>query len=252
MAKKAETETNTITIPPLKRATARLRIVGTTGLFQNRMSEKMRQYFLAGGGKKTKAEKVGIKHDPLAEYRNSAEVIPTGPTALGLKVIAVKSAMADAAIETPGVTKTAVQRLLFMPGEHAALYGTPQLRLDIVRSADMAKTPDMRSRCFLPKWGAEIDISFITPQLSATSVITLLCNSGILIGVGDFRQQKGKGSYGCFRVLGDGEEDSEWNDLVANHGRDAQVSALATPEYANEETAELMRFYENEVRRRAA
>jgi hypothetical protein len=251
MVKKSN-ETTEISIPPLKRASARLRIIGITPMFQNTMSEKMRQYFLAGGGKKTKAEKVGIKHDPLTEFRNSAEVIQSGPTALGLKVVAVKSAMAEAALETPGVTKTSTQRLLFMPGEHAALYGTPQLRMDIVRSADAAKTPDMRTRCFLPRWGAEIEVQFITPQLSVVSVVTLLCNAGILIGVGDFRQQKGKGSFGCFRVLGEGEQDAEWDDLVANHGRDAQLAALEDPEYANEETANLMEFYEKEARRRAA
>jgi len=248
-----KTQETEITVQALRRATIKLRIVGTTPLFQNRLSEKMRQYFLTGGqGRKTKADKVSIKHDPLSEYRNSAETVQSGPTALGLRVVAVKAAMATAALETPGMTKSATQRLLFMPGDHAALYGTPQLRMDVVRSADMAKTPDMRTRCFLPKWGAEIEIAFITPQLSASAVVTLLCNAGVLIGVGDFRQERGKGSFGCFRVIGDGEEDDEWNELVDNHGRNAQLAALASPEYANAETAELMEFYETEVKRRAA
>lgn len=160
--------------------------------------------------------------------------------------------MATAALETPGMTKSATQRLLFMPGDHAALYGTPQLRIDVVRSADMAKTPDMRTRCYLPKWGAEIEVSFIVPQLSVSAVVTLLCNAGVLIGVGDFRQEKGKGSYGCFRVIGEGEDDEEWNDLVLNHGRTAQLAALESPTYANAETEELMDFYAADVRRRAA
>jgi hypothetical protein len=240
-----------ISIRPLRRASARLRIIGTTPLFQNRMSEKMRQYFLAGGAKKTTAERAEVKHDPLAEYRNSAEIIPYGPTALGLRLVAVKAAMATAAIETPGMKKTSAQRLIYMPGEYAPLYGTPQLRIDVVRSADMARTPDMRTRCYLPRWGAEIEIQFIIPQLSITSVVTLLCNAGVLIGVGDFRQEKGKGSFGCFRVIGEGEKDAEWDDLVANHGRAAQEAALREPQYANDETAELMEFYVSETRRRA-
>ncbi len=248
----AKKQTTEVSVQPLKRASTRLRIIGTTPLFQNRMSEKMRQYFLAGGGKKTKAERAAIKHDPIAEYRSSAETLPDGPTALGLRVVAVKAAMITAALETPGLTKSSTQRLLFMPGDHVPLYGTPQLRLDIVRSADMAKTPDIRSRAFLPKWGAEIEVQYIIPQLSAMSVISLLCNAGVLIGVGDFRQEKGKGSFGCFRVIGDGEDDDEWNELVAHHGRAAQEKALAAPEYANEETAELMEFYQSEIKRRAA
>jgi hypothetical protein len=207
---------------------------------------------LVGGGKKTKAERVAIKHDPLAEFRNSAEQLADGPTALGLRVVAVKAAMCTAALETAGVTKTSAQRLIFMPGDHTPLYGVPQLRMDVVRSADINRTPDVRTRTFLPKWGAEITVHFITPQLSATGVATLLANAGILVGVGDFRQEKGKGAFGSFRVIGSDEDDSEWLELVGNHGRQAQVEALRDPEYANQETADLMAFYDSEVRRRAA
>lgn len=248
----AKKQTTNIDIKPLTRASVPLRIIGTTPMFQNRMSAKVKQQLLVGGRKKTAADRVHIKHHPLAEFRDSAEVLPDGPTALGLRVVAVKAAMATAAIETEGLTKTGVQRLLFMPGDHAALYGTPQLRMDVVRSADIAKTPDVRTRCYLPRWGAEIKVQFITPQLSLSSVAALLCNAGVLVGLGDFRQEKGKGAFGAFRVLGEGEDDTEWDDLVANHGRDAQEEALANPAYANDETAELMAFYEQEVARRSA
>jgi len=251
MAKKDEGQAE-ITIQPLKRATVKLRIIGTTPLFQNRMAEKARQQLLVGGGKKTRADKAGIKHDPFTEFRASAETLPSGPTALGLRVVAVKAAMCTAALETPGLTKTSAQRLLYLAGDHFPLYGTPQLRCDVVRSADINKTPDIRTRAFLPRWGAEIEVSFITPQLSLSSVIALLCNAGVLVGVGDFRQEKGKGAFGSFRVLGDGEEDDEWDDLVANHGREAQLAALKNPEFANDETEELMHFFASEVKRRAA
>lgn len=248
----AKKESTNVEVVPLRRASVKLRIVGTTPLFQNRMSEKLKQYLLVGGGKKTKAERACIKHDPLSEYRSSAEVVEGGPTALGLRVVAIKGAMSTAALETPGLTKTGAQRLLFMPGDHVPLYGTPKLRMDVVRSADAAKTPDVRTRCFLERWGAEIEIQYIVPQLSALAVVSLLCNAGVLIGVGDNRQEKGKGSFGCFRVLGDGEDDPEWDELVAYHGRQAQEEALRSPEYANAETAELMEFFAGEVKRRAA
>lgn len=250
MAKKQET--TEVTIQPLKRGSVRLRIVGVTPLFQNRMANKAKQQLLVGGQKKGKADRAAIKHDPISEFRDSAEIVPNGPTALGLRVVAVKAAMATAALETPGLTKTSAQRLLFMPGDHARLYGTPQLRMDVVRSADINRTPDIRSRCYLPKWGAEIEIHFITPQLSVHGVVSLLCNAGILVGVGDYRQEKGKGSFGSFRVLGEGESDPEWDDLVENHGRAAQEAALAEPEFADTDTADLMEHFQSEVRRRAA
>ncbi len=251
VAKKADASAE-ISVVPLKRHSVKLRIVGVTPMFQNRMAAKVKGVLLVGGGKKTKAERAGIKHNPLEEYRDSAEVLRSGPTALGLKVTAVKGAMSTAALETPGMTKTSAYRLLFMPGDHVPLYGTPQLRMDVVRSADMNKTPDVRTRAFLPQWGAEIEISYIVPQLSAASVVTLLCNAGVLIGVGDFRQEKGKGAFGSFRVIGDGEQDDEWDDLVANHGRVIQEAALATPEYADDDTRDLMAFFDRETKRRAA
>ena len=249
---KAKIETAEIRVEPLRRASVRLRIVGETPLFQNRMAAKATQQLLVGGRRKTKADRLEIKHDPLSEFRNSAEILPNGPTALGLRVIAVKAAMATAALETAGLTKTSAQRLIFMPGDFTALYGTPQLRMDVVRSADINRTPDVRTRAFLPVWGAEIEIQYIVPQLSMQSVVSLLCNAGVLIGVGDYRQEKGKGAFGSFRVLGPDQQDDEWDDLVANHGRDAQAAALADPEYANQDTADLMEFFFSETQRRAA
>ena len=247
-----KTETAEIKVIPLKRSSAKLRIIGVTPMFQNRMANKVKQGLLVGTKKKTKAERVEIKHNPLEEYRSSMEIVPTGPTVLGVLVTAVKAAMCTAALETAGLTKTSAQRLLFMPGDHAALYGTPQLRMDVVRSADMNRTPDVRTRTFIPKWGAEIEIQFIVPQFSVQSVVSLLCNAGVLVGVGDYRQDKGKGAFGSFRVLGEGEKDAEWDDLVKNHGRVAQLAAIEAPEYANRDTVDLMEFYAEEVIRRAA
>lgn len=251
MIKKAEVDT-TLHIEALKQGDAIIRIIGTTPLYQNRMANKAKQQLLVGGQKKTKADRAVIKHDPLKEFRDSAEILTDGSTALGMRVVAVKAAMCTAALETAGLTKTGAQRLLFMPGEHFPLYGIPQLKMDVARMADQNHTPDIRSRCYLPKWGVEVHVQFITPQLSAQSVITLLCNAGILVGVGDYRQEKGKGSYGSFRVLGEGQEDAEWDDLVKNQGREAQKAALKSPEYADKDTQDLMEYFHSEVKRRAA
>ena len=250
--KKSDAKSVEINVTLLRRATAKFRIIGTTPLFQNRMANKVKQGLLVGTKKKTKAERAGIKHDPLQEFRDSAELLSDGPTALGIRVTAVKAAMCTAALETAGLTKTGAQRLLFMPGDLTPLYGTPQLRMDVVRSADINKTPDVRSRAYLPRWGAEIEIQYIIPQLSAQSVLSLLFNAGVLVGVGDFRQEKGKGAFGSFRVINDSDDDAEWNELVANHARKEQEAALLDPDYANRDTADLMEFYGEEVSRRAA
>lgn len=248
MAKTAEA----IHVQQVKLERIKVRIIGTTPLFQNRMSAKVKQQLLVGSKRKTAADKASIKHNPLQEYQDSAETLADGPTALGMRVVAIKSAMCDAAIETAGLTKAGTQRLIFMPGDHVALYGTPQLRMDVVRSADMNKTPDVRSRAYLPKWGCEVEIQYVRPQLSASAIVTLLVNAGVLIGLGDYRQQKGKGAFGSFRVIGEGQKDAEWDDLVKHHGRMKQLAALAKPKLADDETADLMSFYEDERTRRSA
>ena len=58
----------------------------------------------------------------------------------------------------------------------------------------------------------------LTIPSTITSVVSLLCNAGILVGVGDFRQEKGKGAFGSFRVLGEGEKDA---DRLAKLGKRA-------------------------------
>lgn len=251
MAPRSKTATAEITVQPLKRGSIKLRIIGNTPLFQNRMASKVMQGLLVGTRKKTKAERLEIKHDPVQEYRDCMEIMPNGPTALGLRVTAIKAAMCTAALETAGLTKSSTQRLLFMPGDLVPLYGVPQLRIDMVRSADINRTPDARSRAYMPNWGAEIEIQYIVPQLSATSVVSLLSNAGVLVGVGDFRQEKGKGAFGSFRVLGDGEKSKEWDDLVKNHARKQQLAAIKNPEYADKDTADLMDFFASEVKKRA-
>ena len=248
--KKAEGE---IVIPPLHRGEITLRIIGQTPMFLNRMAAKAKQQLLVGGRKKTAADKAKIKHDPVAEYRDSMERLAGGdPTALAVRVVALKAAMCTAALETAGITKTSAQRLLFMPGDLVPLYGTPLLRMDVVRSADINRTPDVRTRAFLPKWGFEVDVQHILPQLPTSSVLTLAANAGILVGLGDFRQEKGKGAFGSFRVIGPGQEDAEWNDLVKNHAAPAQLRAIDEPEYADDDTADLMEYFGEEAARRAA
>lgn len=241
-----------IVVPELRRGVIKLRIIGQTPMFQNRMAAKAKQQLLVGGRKKTAADRAQIKHHPIAEFRDSLERVATGPTALGLRVVAMKAAMCTAALETSGITKTSAQRLIFMPGDLTALYGVPQLRMDVVRSADINRTPDVRTRAFLPKWGAEIEIHHVLPQLPVSSVVTLAANAGVLVGLGDFRQEKGKGAFGSFRVTTPDTQDDEWDELVTNHGREQQLAAIDDPVFADDDTAELMEFFFGEQKRRAA
>jgi hypothetical protein len=251
VTKKAEA--GTLHIDALKQGRVTLTLIGTTGFYFNAMSVKAKRTLLTGGGKKTAAEKKELKHDPEMEYRDSVYRMQSGETLLSFPAPGVKGAMATAALETAGVTKSSVQRLIFLPEQRIRMWGKPYLKMDVVRSADMNKTPDVRTRAFLPRWVAEVDIAFVTPTLSAHSIVSLLSNAGVIVGIGDFRQEKGRGSYGCFAVAG--PDGGDWADYIAEikrEGRAVQEEALQNPEYADDDTMELMDMLMDERQRRAA
>lgn len=239
-------------------------MVGTTPLYFNSMSAKtMRD--LAAPKEKIKGKKsTGMKHDPVKEFYDSAYKKDFGETMLCFPAPGVKAAMATAALETENVSKASVQRLIFMPQTHIQIWGKPQLKTDIVRTADIKRTPDVRTRCYLPRWCAEVDIAYVQPTLSAYGIVSLLSNAGAIIGIGDFRQEKGRGSYGTF-VVGTMDEDGhdDWTDLMPDgsspqkvwqelmsEGREVQQAAMSNPEYADEVTADLVEYVKSEMDRR--
>ena len=248
--KKSEPE---LKIDALKRGRVTVKLIGETPFYYNAMSVKAKRDLLIGAGRKTAAQKKEIKHNPEQEFRDSVYKIKSDETLLGFPAAGVKGAMATAALETPGVTKTSVQRLIFIPHERIRIWGKPYLKMDVVRSADMNKTPDIRTRAYLPNWCAEVDIAFVTPSLSVHSVISLLTNAGMISGLGDFRQEKGKGSNGCFSVHGDdlGDMQPIWDDNVSQ-GREVQQLAMDNPECYDDDTRELMTLMNEERIKRAA
>ena len=201
MAKtKAVAETPIINIAPIQRSQTRVFIVGETGLYCHRMAAKAKSQLLMGAKKKTAAEKLQLKHDPVSEFVESMHVkegmFPD--TDVVFPASAFKAAMATAALVVPGIRKTDVQRLVYVPDEFVPIYGVPKLRMDVVRSADINKTPDIRTRAFFEEWATVMDVEFTNPPLTETAILVLLSNAGAVAGVGDFRQEKGKGSFGTF------------------------------------------------------
>tara|TARA_R100000149_G_C5840797_1_gene112924 strand:+ start:176 stop:907 length:732 start_codon:yes stop_codon:yes gene_type:complete len=241
-------------IHALKQGHIKLRMIGQTPMYFNSMGAKAWRDLLVGGGKKTAAQKKDIKHNPEAEFRDSVYKKDTGDTYLCFPAAGVKGAMATAALETGGITKTSVQRLIFLPESHIQIWGKPFLKMDIVRSADMNKTPDVRTRAYLPQWCAEVTVKYVVPTLSAHSIVSLLSNAGTIVGIGDFRQEKGRGSYGTFAVSGAedmGDYQEIW-DEITKEDREVQKLAMEQPICADDQTAELMQYLQEERLRRAA
>ena len=233
-----------IEIKPLKSKTISVWIKGNSPFIYNAMSQKVWQQLILPSGKKTKAEKEQtIKHNPYQEYYNSTyRSILDGLTRLTFPASGFKAAMATAALEIPGAKKTQIGRLVWVVGEMVNMYGVPRMKMDIVRCADINKTPDVRTRAIVSEWCSKVTIQFVTPTLNETTILNLLEAAGLVIGIGDYRQEKGKGNYGQFSVC----TESDVKHIIKAGSREQQDAALKDPEFYDIETEELYRWFNEE------
>lgn len=226
-------------------------ILGTSPLIMNRMSQKVWHELLAPKGKKNAAEKASsLKHDPIQEFRNSPYIIENkaAPSLLGILPTAFKGAMLTAALDMPGTKRTQMGRLLTVDWDMQPVYGIPKVFMSITRSADMNKTPDVRTRAILPEWACKLTVTFNKPILREQSVANLLAAAGMQSGVGDWRQEKGSGSFGAFKLVS--SDDKDFLRIVKTMGRTAQQEAIDNPIAYNAETEEMLAWFDVEIKRR--
>ena len=229
----------TVAVKPISVARLVCHVVGVAGLYHHRMSLKATNTLLVGGRKKTATEKREVKHHPRDEFRDSMHLGGRSPGPLvQFPGSGFKRALRTAAIESEGITGAAVDRLIWVEDEMVGIHGIPFLRMDVVRSADMNKTPDVRTRAFMPEWAASFTISYC--RLSIGDVNTLLQNAGHIVGIGDFRQEKGRGSYGRFMVAGKDAFDAR----MTTHEEQVAAVEAADPDAGHGDTMELLRHYD--------
>lgn len=235
----------------IKQQTITFHVLGRTPLVYNAMSAKSKEALLFPARKKTSAEKAtSLKHNPIVEFRNSTyrrKQDQEGPTRLLAPATWFKAAMADAATKIEGATKSGIKQLTYVEGDYIDLYGVPQLLMSVVRSADMNRTPDVRTRAIVPQWYCQVRVSFITPQLSASAVAQLFAGAGLINAVGDWRVQKG-GAYGQFEIVE--ANDERVKSLLKHGGMKFQDAALAEPICYDQETESLLEFFNEELNRR--
>jgi hypothetical protein len=128
------------------------------------------------------------------------------------------------------------------------VYGVPKVMCAITRSADINKTPDVRTRAILPEWACRIKIEFTKPIMREQSIANLLAAAGFQSGVGDWRQEKGSGNYGSFKLVS--ADDPEFVRIVKKQARAEQIAAMESPEAYDGETEELLAWFDVEVKRR--
>lgn len=227
-------------------------IVGTSPIVFNRMSEKAKHELLYPKGRKNAVERqLTLKHIPVEEYRASAHTLKdtSHPTLLAMTSTAFKGALRSAALDMPGAKKAQIGRLTYIKGEFVGIYGVPKLFMRIVRSADMNKTPDVRTRAIVPEWACVLRVTFVQPLIRAQAVANLLAAAGITVGVGDGRPEKGALSYGQFRIAD--KDDEEFQRILTEGGRKAQQVAMDEPVCYDDETTELLSWFDSERAQRA-
>ena len=237
-----------IEVEPLRVGSMQVWLKGQTPLICNRMAGKaMRELLFPSGPMGTAEKQQRLKHDPVNEFRNSMNRrAGVGPTRLVFPSPAIKGSMATAALETKGTNKTQIGRLVWVKDYSVDVYGVPQLFMAIVRQADKNRTPDVRTRAILQEWCVPVTIQYVKPQLSEMAILQLLSNGGIIIGIGDFRQEKGKGNFGQYSVV----TKSECTSIIKAGGLKQQDAAIKNPRCFDPDTEELLSWFQGEVKNR--
>lgn len=248
MATKSQTEITTVEI---RMERVEYCVLGKTPIILNRLSEKGRRQLLLPSSRKNSAEKAStLKHNPFEEFDASPYMLSdeSAPTLLAHLSTAFKKAIASTALDLPGAKKAQLSRLMWVEGEKVGIYGIPKLHMAITRSADMAHTPDVRTRCTVPEWAAVVTVEFPVPILKESVVSQLFAAAGMIQGVGDWRPEKGSGTFGQFELVS--PDDERFQKIIKEGGREAQKMAMAERIPYDEETAELLSWFVNEADRR--
>lgn len=246
---KAKTET-TIEIAPIQMARLSCYIIGRTPLIMHRFSKKAREQLLFPKGRINSAEKAeNLKHDPLTEYRETIYLNrdEARPSLVHLPAGMFQKALASAALDMPGASKSQILRLVSIASTQIDMFGKPMMSMEMVRSSDMAKTPDVRTRAIFPEWCCKIEIEFVSTLLKPNQIVNLLAAAGMIVGIGDWRPQKG-GSHGKFAIVE--ENDADYRRIVKEGGKAVQLKAYQDPMAYDADTEELFAWFNAEAARR--
>lgn len=246
----AKQKDTAIEIQEIQMGTVRVNIIGTSPMIMHRFSAKARRELLLPKKKANRAEKeTSLKHDPVAEFRETIYMNrnPEEPSCVHLPTNAFSKAMANAALDIPGASKSQMLRLVSVISTQVNIFGIPSLFMSMVRSSDMAKTPDVRTRALFPEWACTLEIEFVSSLIRGNQIANLLAAAGKIVGMGDWRPQKG-GQYGKFRICDD--DDADFIRILKTQGRVPQLEAIAAAAPYDDESEELLLWFKEEVKNR--
>jgi hypothetical protein len=244
-------EQQIVAIERLERGEVELYLLGTSPLIMNRLPKKAKEQLLLPARSLNKAAREAVlKHNPPNEFRDAVYRCRDGsaPTFVHVPDGAIKKAMAQAAIDTPGATKAETGRLVKILDPTVHLYGKPFLHMAVVRQAGINKTPDIRTRAIFPEWACKLTIRYIRTRIREMDIVNLNANAGDITGIGDGRTEKGTFDFGSWEIVD--KTNPRWNAIVKQQGRKVQQLALDNPEPYDDDTKELLDWFGTEIVRR--
>lgn len=214
-----------IDIPRVVRETIQLPVMGTSGMIPHRFSEKIKKEMLEKHTGKSAAKAKAPKdiHANLAgtlHYFNSAdeEIFlerlrskdkkPGDDVSdcltdiqIGFPAIGFKKATVGACRNVDGIPMTLARGAFFVQAEENGLveilYDSVAFREDMVRNSN--GQPDIRHRCELQNWRANLKIILNPGVMSTKQLAGLIDIGGFAVGVGDWRPEK-NGDNGTYTV----------------------------------------------------
>ncbi|MGC9261034.1 MAG: hypothetical protein ACP5I8_13295 [Phycisphaerae bacterium] len=226
----------------LRKERMMVRILGTQPFIFHRLGVDLSLLGVGPDRNNEQYKKTHLKSDLVKEFKDSTIMLPEGDTLLVVEAKMLKACIRCAALDTEDTTKAEIGRLVYVPGDYMSIYGIPKMFIRNIRNSGMNRTPGVRSRAIMAEWGVEFPIEFSTPRISASKIFSLLANGGISNGIGDFRPQKGAGSYGQFEIYDDTnlEHKRRWENLVKTGSRQQQIKAMNLAEPYDVESTEFI------------
>lgn len=170
-----------------------LEVAGTAEYVQNRFSQKaieqmLRKHMGLSTTRETKKPREVIESAKILNVKGRI-CVPPG---------AFKKAMITASTSIRGFKKTQLRTQLFVVGNSIPITYEEEIpRMDMVRTAGMGRTPDVRFRPSFLGWKARIALQF-SDTIAVQSVVDLMNRAG-RVGVGEWRPEK-DGTFGTFTV----------------------------------------------------
>lgn len=192
-AKKVAASAQSIVIEQPNTHMVALEVTGVTDLIQNCFSQKTLEQMLR---KHMGLSVIKEKKKPR-ELIEQAKILNTAG-AICIPPVAFKKAMLTAATQKKGLAKTKLRPAIFVMGQSVPITYTECVpRMDMVRTAGIGRTPDIRFRPMFTGWKARLVLEF-SEQFGVQTVVDLLNQAG-KSGVGEWRPER-DGTFGQFRV----------------------------------------------------